>query len=715
MTLPFLSGLHPAVDALEAFALRDTGATPPPTIEKHLARCGRCQRRVWELRSLRELASAEPVPPMSDRVLARVLERWDVGESFILPDAGTTSSARPPARNRWMVAASILAAVILVSVVVVSPRSALEARRTAGDLATSQRFDGASPTLSVRYRPGGTLVSANSLVLLATEYEDRRIQGKRISVPLEVRRDGLFAADIPLTEGIVLLQLSVATADWQHVDDNDARGWEHLVEDRAGHPVFGALWVEYAVHGFDDWERAHAAAEAMWHQYPQRPEGLRFTLSGAMQLAGPANTDSVVQVFRPHIEALHAKLSSVTVDATVMGEMALLAAQARDTSMRSYWQLRMIREFPRDPGTIQQRTFMLFDRQMPPPERMAALERLWVETGGNAIQLLMNAFDFVVRAGDTAAIERWGGRLMSFGSAYAPYVAAQYVRIPDLRARGEDIVRRSLSALSPVTNGDWAGSLRAPPSRTTARASQSFLTTLGIALIADGKVNAATDTLRRAAAVAWEPGVLRALGDVELLVADSAAATRAYAWAIGDPRTSPARADTLRKRLGHFAAGAPWDAAVAEGQAVLGNTTLITSIRRSFDPGAALVDADGGRRTLEELVASPVAVIAFVSRHCAPSVADLPALQATATRLAVAGVLTITIVEENPSAEARRAIARYGYSDAILFDNRAELSRSMRQAGTPQYFVVVAGRVVRFETHRAEDLPLLVDALKTER
>ena len=707
---------HPRFAAIESFALGHTNERDRVGLAGHLLDCALCQDRVRELRELRASTRGAYVPPVPAGLRARVVAGARAGSPGIIP---STAYERPRAhrlRGPWVaiiVAAAVIAFVLLV------PGRGLDAGPTAGTLRIMQRTSTPAPSFAVTYVPPVTFHASDRMVLKVRTYK-----AGEYFVP--IARDftltrataGVLAADVTLPTGTVFAQYSVASADGNVVDDNDARGWEVTVRDSASRPLFQGLSIQRAVNALANWERSWAAAKAMLMYYPDNPASIRAAVSDEMQLAGPSRADSIVRLYGPRVEALHRKLTSAPLDATTMWEMAMLGSAIGDTVMVRQWRQRMMREYPTDAGTIQQRVFAVSGTGPTGEQRMRELDRIWEETGGQGVQLLANAFDLALQLGDSANIARWGERLLKFGGPYKSMVPLRYAAIPAFRARGVELLRESLRSLPAIPATDWGAALRnaGVRGRSSGQPASWQLQALGRALFEAGHIEAARDTLSRAASLEWDARTLRSLGDANLAGGDSVGAMKAYAWAVADSRTPLPLSDTLRARLGSRAHGPTWDGKVSEGRALIAAQTLKTAIRRPFETRGTFSDASGARRTLANAIGKRVSVVAFVSPSCAPSLADLASLDAVATKLAPRDVPVIALVgDEKPSSTIVALLAKRGFKGPLGFDDRAEVSRSMRQAGTPTYFVVEEGRLIRFSTHRAEDLMVLVEALQTKR
>ncbi|MGH7619782.1 MAG: hypothetical protein ACREPM_21425, partial [Gemmatimonadaceae bacterium] len=527
-----------------------------------------------------------------------------------------------------------------------------------------------------------------------------------------------YSARVPLGRGTVFAQFVVASADGKRVDDNDARGWEAPMTDSASRPLYEGLWIERAIDARVNWERGASVAHDMARYYPLNPGAIRFAMAVDVALAGSAGSDSVVGEWRPRIHALQHALASAALDAGSMSEFAMLAAAANDTSIARFWRERMIREYPNDPATIQQRVFAVFETSRGGRgAALAQLERLYDETGGQSPQLLTNAFDLAAQANDSASIARWGDRLVAFGGGFEANVSSTYAALPGFRDRAMILLRSSLASLPAIRPAaDWRVSLRQQTDGSDLVRGQWQLVALGKALLDTRRTDAARDTLRRAVALSWDPRAMRLLGDAELAATDTNAALAAYAWASADSRTTAVQADSLRRRVvGPTRAGA-WDEALADGRSTIDAITLRRAITRSFDPSIVYATAAGRRLSIAEGIgAAPTAVIAFISRYCAPSLADLRSLDSLRVELAPAGIPVLATIEESADVATQHAIERLGYHGALAFDDRGVVSRSMRSFGTPEYFVVENGRTIRFMSRRAEEVKPFVNAVSRTR
>jgi hypothetical protein len=699
---------HPSFDAIEGFAFGEEARTHRAPIARHLRECAGCQERVRALRALRGGLLTHGVPPMSHDLRARIISRSRQGERAIIPIGPSNTSLPARLAPRWAIS-TVTAALIIVAVLLV-PRQALDAGGTAGTLTISQASV-APPTVHVRYLPAGKLARATRVTLRVTAYgPGGPFAPIERHLDLARERDHGFVGDVKLPAGTVFARYLLTSRNGDLLDDNDGRGWEGAMRDSASRPLFDGLQMQMVL-DFDRWERAAQAAHDMARFYPERPASHRYALSSDLELAGAASEDSVISVYRPVVDHLHSHFASARITPAEMWELAMLGMQMHDSGMVAHWRRRLTAEFPTDPATAQQRVFAIEEAALPPDQTLREMERIWGETRGQSVQLLYDAFGIASRTNDSLAVARWGERLAAFGGGYERLTATKFASMPALRARGEVLLRASLRARPPVPADEWRTALRRNARAQRTVEGQWQLESLGRALLEDSSVNAARDTLRRAASLEWSAPTMRLLGDAELAGGDTTAAMIAYAWSAADPRTATALSDSLQARLGS-AHLRPWNATRAEGRALLRAITMQGSMRRAFEARATFTFPDGRRRALADVLKSRVAVVAFVSRTCAPSLSDLASLDSAAQRLGGEGIPMVTLVEETARSNVASILARHGFRQPLGYDDRAEVSRTMRQAGTPHYFVVENGRMIRFDARKATDLTLLVDALQ---
>jgi len=195
-------------------------------------------------------------------------------------------------------------------------------------------------------------------------------------------------------------------------------------------------------------------------------------------------------------------------------------------------------------------------------------------------------------------------------------------------------------------------------------------------------------------------------------VGDSAAAASAWAWLAADPRTAPAAPDSAGRRLGAWMTRPAYRDAVATARRALADEVLATAIRQPLRERIVLQTEDGSPVPLQQRQGARLTVVAFISRHCAPSLDDLASLDSVAQRLKADGIPTIAVVNEKPTAAVRNAYARRGWTGALHFDADGSASRGFRQNGTPAYYIVATeDATARFLARQGRDLLLQAAAL----
>lgn len=701
----FIISFHPRLVELEPYST-PTADGQLPRVAKHLAGCPKCQDTVRSIRAVRTVARDLPGPVMRASLFDDVERRIAADELVLLPASGGGRMQRD--RSRFIRPAAAAAVIVaLATWMSFHAGRSLDAGSAVGDLTLTSHAPGAPNTISAVYRPMPALASLDSVVAQASVYAAGRFFTPTRATYTLHRRKEAFVADIALPPSAVLMKFTIASSDGQRVDDNDGRSWEFVSRDSLNRATFEGLRVERAIHGMDDWERAFHAAQEMVRNYPEQPGGVRALLDASFQLAGPSKSDSVAALFRPRIAELQRRYADSTLSADMMWEMSFLAGQLRDTVVSSFWLGRMEMVYPNDPGTIQLRVFEVFRSPSSDAERLRKLDALWDETGGQSPQLLANAFELADKLGDVTAIKRWGDRQ---GSGSRAVAAATYVKHPELRAEGEQILRDALRGMPAKSRVDWQSTLRASKQPGFVPG-QWQLASLGDALLLDGRASAALDTLQRAAALSWNANIIVRLGDAALAARDSDEATRAYAWATADRRLGAARVDSLKARLGARATSAAFAAAASEAKNLLREMALASTYRRPIgNLAATFASVDGTRRSLHDALGSGLTLVAIGSLNCGPSRADLPALEQVRRGLATNVRMITILADEKPNEAAAREAARLGYSGTIDFDDRGQVSRGLRQYGTPHYFLIENG-VVRADVHHAADLVSVIDAL----
>lgn len=705
--------LHPPTSLLVRFAAADEtlGRWKQESLRRHLAACARCRATVGRARDVASLAPGLPAPEFDLDALRTRIERRD-GERVLL---ATGSPAAAERQRRGHGGRFLAAAAGLLAAWLLWPGDrTLDASLTHGTLVADslKAIPGASVPLT--YTPSSELAGAESLVVRVTFHETpprgQSFEGTAILRPGDA---GTFRGTLALPQRAMLAVLAVASADGRVVDDNAGQPWELLARDREGRPLRDALFTQFVVRDRDDWEKGARIVKEMVKHHPDDIRAWRFDAGNAFDLAGKAGADSVRRIYQPQLERLDAHYRDRPATQDELWEMAMFASALDDTARTRFWRGRLQREFPKSGAAAQFRVWDISLAEPDPRRRLARFDALYEEVGGESLQLLYDAFDVATRLGDSASVARWGGRVLEGRPENAWWVAGEFVKVPGLRAEGLRRLRALVAEQPRLDDADWiAAYARGAATQRTAIRHQALMQQLAIGLRNAGDFRAAYDTVSRAAALGRNPRLTRLLADLALAAGDSAGAARAWAWLGVDSRTAPAAVDSAAAQLGPWMSGKRFEEWKRAAASALREEILVTAIRRKLGNPVLVRDESGREVALDDRAGNALAVYAFVSRWCAPSVDDLASLRATATRLEAHGVPVFVIVAEQPTAAVKASYAARGWTGPLYYDEAAHARRAFRSNGTPAYFVVATSdRTARFLARRANELLAQVSAL----
>jgi peroxiredoxin len=662
------------------------------------------------IREMKTAIARLPTAAASPELLERIHERLAANEHVILPLADP-----PLASARWRVAAA--------AVLVLAAGAGLwfawpTATLTAGDIRGELTFTPATPragaTVQVTYRAPTTLARGGRLVLRAryrTPLDEPYQWNMRQTIAAELKPEGvgLFRASLRLPDSVVYGAFAVEDSDGRIVDSNGRRLWELLVHDREGRPRFDALKQRENDLMGRNWEQGYETARQVAALYPDRVASWSGLLFYEKLVLGESHLDSTLAAHKGRLKAFHDRLApraSLTGDN--LGWMLWYARSVGDSTLERYWRDRLEREAPASPLAVQERAIAIGYRALKDKDSVRALadlDRLWDEAGPAHGNLVNMGWSMAQRVGDSAGLVRWADHYLVMNRRDSSWIATVFTRYPALREEGMRRLRRQLHDLQTLNGSRRALERTVDEQRTVDAASaRQILVALGDALVASGRTTAGLDTLRLAVREGWDVSLFRRVAEIERSSGDTAGALRLLALVAADPATE--------ELTGASVDSAAWARLLQEGRGEMRRRLLDMAVRRGLPPEVRLERAGGSAARLDTLTRGRVTFVAFWSRHCGPSLEELPALERLSARLRKQGVAIVTITDERVSDDLQRFLAEQKLTFPVYADEWREASRAFNQWGTPSYFVLDADGLVRFEYHELNQIPAEVAVLQ---
>lgn len=698
---------HPRLARLRAFADGTSPREGRRSIAAHLESCPRCRLRV---RSLREvLAAARERESAPEAVLDRVLSARAAGDRAILPSGapGPLGGARRTGRRLAAGALAVVAMVVGGLVLLRAP--ALEA--LASDLTVTPATPRVGQRLTVRYHATSRLSGARRLVVRARYYTARMgAEGRLVTLGWLSRvGEGVFEGRMALPDSAVYAVFAVEDTAAAFVDAH-GETWDVVVQGSDGRPLLRGLTARYHDVSHRNSRLADETGQLLARVYPGHPEGWFYRFIQETEHASHAAADSISDVYRerylPHVDS--SMTGDANTDAADIASMVFFADAVGDTLAVRRWLDEAYRRFPADPPTIQARVLFDFDEERGEgrPNLMRAYEALWAKAEAGAVQLAFNGFQLAQAMGDASAIERWGRRLLPIYPIAETLVAYRFAAQPSTRTAGLDLLRGLIARHTHPDASERPLDMTAEQYRASSRETRgTLLTRHGTLLLAGGDTAAALDTLRLAEDAGWDPARFRTLGQVRIALGDSASATAHFARVAADPTTPEATADSLHALLGPGAADpARWSEALGRARAELRAAVWAQAVdRRPLLPRLRLADEAGSALVVDLAGESPL-VVAFWSRYCGPSIAQLEALDAALERLGRSGVRTLAVTDEEPGDGAAAYLATKDLGLATLFDVERDARNALDNNATPTYVVLSADGRIRFTGHDVDEM-----------
>jgi peroxiredoxin len=662
------------------------------------------------IREMKTAIARLPTAAASPELLARIHERLAANEHVILPLADP-----PLASARWRVAA---AAVLVLAASGGLWFAWLTATLTAGDIQGELTFAPATPragaTVQVTYRAPTTLASGDRLVLRAryrTPRDEAYQWNMRQTIAAQLTRagGGLFRTTLRLPDSVVYAAFAVEDADGRIVDSNGRRLWELLVHDPEGRPTFDALKQRENDLMGTNWELGYETARQAAALYPDRVESWSTLFFYEENVVGGAYLDSARANHRARLNAFHRRLASrASLSADELGFMFWYALQVRDSALENHWRERLQREAPASPFAVQNRALAIANRAWQDKDSVRALadlDRLWDEAGPAHGNLVNVGWSMAQRVGDSTGLVRWADHYLVMNPRDSSWIATVFTRYPALREEGMQRLRRQLKDLQTLNGSRRALERTVDEQRTVdAGSARQILVALGDALVASGRTTAGLDTLRLAVREGWDVSLFRRVAEIERSSGDTTGALRLLGLVAADPATE--------ELTGVPVDSAKWARLVEEGRSEMRRRLLDMAVRRGLPPEVRLERAGGSAARLDTLTRGRVTFVAFWSRHCGPSLEELPALERLTARLRKQGLAVVTITDERVSDDLQRFLADHKLTFPVYADAWREASRGFSQWGTPAYFVLDADGLVRFEYHELNQIPAEVAVLQ---
>ena len=302
---------------------------------------------------------------------------------------------------------------------------------------------------------------------------------------------------------------------------------------------------------------------------------------------------------------------------------------------------------------------------------------------------------------DDAQFRLWNERWLSLEPADSAYrMALALTSRPSIRDDGMTALRVLLAGpaealISPrgLQESEAHYLRRAEDARRTA------LAALGRALVSEGHLSQALDTLGIAArGRAWDLELFRTLAGAFAAAGDSAAAERIRVRLAVDPRTPVDTAAVFRAAGRTRLGGAAWDSLANLARRDMYDRLLTRAIVRAVPGTPTVMRDDGSSVAFRDLTANRPAVVIFWSRHCAWALEALPAITSVAERLDRTGKRVVFVVDdETPSNDLRAFMHSKKWTLPIYYDGRGELKQAFANFGTPAYYVLDSSGRIRFD------------------
>ncbi len=680
-----------------------------PTIPDHDDHSARRGRGLLD-----RFAHYQPSTALRQDAFERIVAARASGERRVLPSA--PPSAGVAGTRRWLVFAAAAAIVTAIMLVI---RMSAPPGLTAADLTGTLTFAPAQPAagarIAVHYAPPAMLGRQPTLRLRArfrTRWSAEYNHGatEHVVAVLHRQGDGSFTGSFDLPPDAVYAALAVEDTVAAHVDARDDRPWELLVY-RDGKPTLDALTQQFNDVLGRSPDSALAVVRRATELYPDDPTAWASRVAFESYMLGgtylQSTMDEQMRRFRTFDSTLRRR-ADVSPDA-MMG-LRMYAAQIgtpehslKDAS--AYWMNRLAHDSAAGILADLSRLDMLGRAvradSTRAPAALDTLERLWRRGDSITPQIADDGFYIALAAHDSAAVFRWLNR---DAPSLHDVLWYRYQTLANREPRYRDAVLqglRSLIAGYQQSNDAYRdlGSTAEADARQRAEYVRGSLVTLGELLLQRGDTAAALDTLRRTIDDGWDTQRFEHVAAIYLRTRDTANAARVYALVAADPATPAAHADSLTAMFNKAIGPDRWNRLVSDASSEMRRRIMEGATSRALPNNISITNGQGSTVPLSSLTNGRVSVLAFWSRFCGASRAQMPLLPAMSGTLQARGIAFVPLTTEADSPEVGAFLRDAKVALTSYFDDRGEARRATDNNATPTYYVLDASGRVRFEGH----------------
>lgn len=687
---------HPSHRTLSLFVDEELTEARRGRVVEHIGGCSKCRHEIDFMREvqrgLREIA--RPRPPRD--VLQHILARREAGERVILPTAWASPRRLGPAAPAITAVATALLA-IAVGLLLLDSR---EAAAGASDMKFSPASLDLSREIDVEYRTFGALAAEPMLVLRGryfTADDETRLGegGTYFSTELWTEGDGTFRGSVRLPGSAVYAHAAVEDRDGEHVDHTGYRSWELMARYEDGRPKFESLWQRAQAFAGRDPREAYESIRTLTELYPDRVEGWSARYGYERGAVAATLSEELERLHRAKFDEFRRRAGAGDLSASELGELVNYAHRLPDRSARELWATVLEELHPNDPIAVRERVELLQETLKDEPRALLTeYEREWERVGPIQPLLLQNGYNAAQKAKDAAAMRRWAERLVSVQPSRARSVARDLAKLPTLRAFASGLIRAELRRLESASELHRPIHLSVSEYRLTHRRQRhDLLVTLGRLQLAEGREEAALDTLLLGAETGWDPELFVEVARLYASSGDHTKARRFYALAAVDPLTGGADLDSVLHGTGVMS-GAAWAEALdaARGEQLarwqLDRPQAAERDRRPIE-GVSLRTADGTSVPLHRLLGKKVTIVFLWSRWAERSAEMSRTLVEYRDRLASRGIEVLAITRDPDSAP--------GVTLPVYLDPHGEATAALQSSAIPDLLILDGVGHVRFD------------------